>query len=156
VQKRRIKILFIDDNEPNNVLTQAIIDAEELLIDSSFSQSIDEAIEILHSFEKEDSFPELIFCDIKLPIKDGYDFAEYYSTHFYENHKKVRMYFMSADFQPEDFDKLTQYPFVFNVYIKPFSREIFDDAKDNKDDSDDETDDDENIDNDEDNSEVPV
>jgi len=131
VNKKNIKILFIDDNEPNNVLTQAIIEAEELPVESFFDQSIDEAIAKLNDFEKEPHFPQLIFCDINLPIKDGYFFADYYLAHFYENHKEVRMYFMSADFQQEDFDKLTQFPFVHNVYIKPFSREIFEDATKN-------------------------
>jgi len=128
VHIKNIKILFIDDNLPYNVLTQAVIDSEKLPVNSFFAQSIEEAIAKLYDFEKEKYFPEFIFCDIKLPIKDGYYFAEYYLKHFYANHKSVRVYFMSADFQQEDFDKLTQFPFVFNVYIKPFSREIFEDA----------------------------
>lgn len=135
MHKKNVTILFIDDNEPNNVLTQAIIDAEELPIESFFAQSIDEAIIKLTDFEKEQNFPQLVFCDINLPIKDGYFFADYYLDHFYEKHKDVRVYFMSADFQQEDFDKLTQFPFVYNVYIKPFSREIFEDATKNDKDS---------------------
>ncbi len=128
--KGNIKILFIDDNEPNNVLTQAIIEAEGLPIEGFYAQSIDEAIALLYEFEKNNGFPKLIFCDIKLPVKDGYYFAKYYLEHFYENHKNVNMYFMSADFQPEQSDELTEFPFVYNVYTKPFSLEIFNDAVD--------------------------
>lgn len=131
MHKRKISILFIDDNVNNNVLTQAIIEAEEMPIESYFAQSIDEAIIKLNDFEKEQYFPQFVFCDINLPIKNGYFFAEYYLAHFYEKNKDVRVYFMSADFQQEDFDKLTQFPFVYNVVLKPFSREIFDEATKN-------------------------
>lgn len=131
MHKRKIRILFIDDNVNNNVLTQAIIDAEEIPVESYFAQSIDEAISKLNDFDKAEDFPQLVFCDINLPIKDGYFFAEYYSVHFYEKNKDVKVYFMSADFQQEDFDKLTQFPFVYNVVLKPFSREIFDEATKN-------------------------
>lgn len=131
MHKRKIRILFIDDNVNNNVLTQAIIDAEEIPVESYFAQSIDEAISKLNDFDKAEDFPQLVFCDINLPIKDGYFFAEYYSVHFYKKNKDVKVYFMSADFQQEDFDKLTQFPFVYNVVLKPFSREIFDEATKN-------------------------
>lgn len=125
---KKVKILFIDDNEPNNVLTQAVIEAEGMHIESFYAQSIDNAISMLEGFEVEKNFPKFIFCDINLPVKDGYYFAEYYSEHFYENHKAVKMFFMSADFQKDQLDNLNKHVFVFDVYIKPFRIEIYDEV----------------------------
>jgi len=125
---KKVKILFIDDNEPNNVLTQAVIDADSMPIESFYALSIDKAISMLEGFEEAKNFPKLIFCDINLPVKDGYYFAKYYSEHFYEHNKEVKMFFMSADIQKDQFEELTQYPFVFDVYIKPFRDEIYDEA----------------------------
>jgi len=125
---KKVKILFIDDNEPNNVLTQAVIDAEDMDIESFYAQSIDKAINMLEGFEAEKKFPKFIFCDINLPVKDGYYFAKHYSEHFYEKNKEVKMFFMSADFQDGQLQELTQYPFVYKVYVKPFRIEIYDEA----------------------------
>lgn len=125
---KKVKILFIDDNEPNNVLTQAVIEAEGMHIESFYAQSIDNAISVLEGFEVEKNFPKFIFCDINLPVKDGYYFAEYYSEHFYENHKELKMFFMSADIQTDKLDNLNKHTFVYGVYIKPFRIEIYDEV----------------------------
>jgi len=131
MSNKKYNILFIDDNNTNNVLIDAVITSENLPIECTFATSIEQAIEILENFERELFFPEFIFCDIKLPIKDGYYFAAYYNDNFYQRHKRVKMFFMTADIQEKP-TELLKFPFVYDAFEKPFSKEIFNDSIEQK------------------------
>ncbi len=118
----KYNILFIDDNEMNNSLTEAIIDIEELPIEPMIYSNPLEALEHLNTISSEPAFPSHIFVDVNMPQLSGFAFVERFESTFPE--KDIQIYFLSASIVEEDKNKAMQFKSVCGYHEKPFSLEI--------------------------------
>ncbi|MFT7588590.1 MAG: CheY-like chemotaxis protein [Limisphaerales bacterium] len=124
--KRRI--VFIDDNRPNNVFSRIIIDTDQIpLIPVAFTHP-EQAMEYLdrcHTcFEDADPFPDYVILDLNMPKLDGFSFVKEYETRFKHAYPETRLFIMSTTKRFEDEQRALTFSTVFGFFEKPFSKEI--------------------------------
>ena len=107
--------LLIDDDPSCVFILQEFIN----LIDSSISKqtaySVDEAFEKL---EESDVFPEVIYVDLNMPIKSGFDFLEEYENKYFSSHGNTKVIVLTSSLRSSDKEKTLEYSCVSDFKSK--------------------------------------
>lgn len=122
-QKLR-SILLIDDDEPTNYLTQAIIEDAACTKTVKAVQSGQEALEYLLNASGDDdghAVPDLIFLDVNMPAMNGWEFLEKYRLLNSEKRGKVMIVMLTTSLFPEDRQKAMEIPEVSGFENKPLT-----------------------------------
>ena len=64
-------------------------------------------------------FPNVIFLDLNMPIKDGWGFLDEFVQIPNRNREKVLLYVVSSSINPCDREKAKEYSVVSNYMVKP-------------------------------------
>lgn len=91
---------------------------KELLLFQDGQEAIDGMLEILNRGEE---LPPVIFLDLNMPIKDGWDFLEDFTNIPNNNREQVTIYVISSSINPSDRERARQYEVVGNYLVKPIS-----------------------------------
>lgn len=122
-------VLFIDDNRANNYLIKAHIELDNIPIIPHFELNAIHAIDNLVKL-KESDFPDIIFVDINMPLKDGFEFVEDFVTRFPS--VETQIYIMSSSIRPSDKEKVNQYDIIKAYVEKPITAEVLKPLIENK------------------------
>lgn len=91
--------LLIDDDPSCNFILSEFIN----LIDKSISKttvfSVDEALAALDSMSE---FPDVIYLDLNMPVKSGFDFLEHYEEHYWLEHPDTNIFVLTSSLRPND------------------------------------------------------
>ncbi len=71
------------------------------------------------------ALPDVIFLDLRMPIMDGWEFIEEYTTLAPSLAKKNKLYVFSSSISPYDIDKAKSISLVTDFIIKPILKEKF-------------------------------
>ncbi|WP_194776915.1 response regulator [Pararhodonellum marinum] len=112
-------IFLIDDDPINNLINKRLIG--KLALSDSIVEflEVEHAIDALRCTGQEKKI--LIFLDINMPVKNGWDFLTYYKTHFAHRKDTIVMLSSSIDFQ--DRQKAKQFSIVDGYLEKPLTHE---------------------------------
>jgi len=69
--------------------------------------------------ESEWSLPKIIFLDINMPMMDGWEFLEIFTTEFIQFHQEVKVVILSSSVNPADLELARNHPLVINFIPKP-------------------------------------
>ncbi|MBK7964805.1 MAG: response regulator [Bacteroidetes bacterium] len=83
--------------------------------------SADAALDFLRSLSSKEEFPEIIFLDLNMPIKDGFDFLMDYETINEEIKTFSKIVVLSSSISPDDINKASTNSHVFKYVNKPLS-----------------------------------
>ena len=116
-------ILCVDDDPITLMLCKKVITK------ASFSNTIitakngEEALEYFNSIlnQEEDKLPNLIFLDLNMPVMDGWEFLDNFSTEKYSKINTTKIVVLSSTIDPEDFQKSKKYPMVIDFLSKPIT-----------------------------------
>jgi CheY-like chemotaxis protein len=120
-------ILCVDDDPITLMLCKKVITK------TSFSNAIvtakngEEALQYFDSvINKEESkqLPQLIFLDLNMPIMDGWEFLDNFSTDKYSEVNSTKIVVLSSTIDPEDHEKSKKYPMVIDFLSKPITTDI--------------------------------
>ncbi len=114
-------VLFIDDNRATNYLIKAHIELDNIPIIPHFELNAIHAIDNLAKLKAAD-FPDIIFVDINMPLRDGFEFVEDFVTRF--PNVKTQIYIMSSSIRPSDKEKINQYDIIKAYVEKPLTGDI--------------------------------
>lgn len=123
-----MNILFIDDDELFNKIAALTLQQYGFNAQVRACNSVDKALSFLEGLVKEESrlFPSLIFLDINMPEKDGWDFLNTYRGFPTEVKEKVQLYMLSSSIYESDVIKSQQYEEVRDFIHKPLSKRDLD------------------------------
>ena len=116
-------ILCVDDDPITLMLCKKVITK------ASFSNAIitakngKEALEYFNSIlnKEEDKLPQLIFLDLNMPVMDGWEFLDNFSTDKYSKVNATKIVVPSSTIDPEDLQKSKNYPMVIDFLSKPIT-----------------------------------
>lgn len=119
-------ILCVDDDPITLMLCKKVI------VKASFSNTIvtakngEEALEYFNSILKkeENKLPELIFLDLNMPVMDGWEFLDSFSTDKYSEVNSTNVIILSSTIDPEDLEKSKKYPMVIDFLSKPITTDM--------------------------------
>jgi len=123
--KKIQNILLIDDDFPTNYLHEIYLKDSGLVENVHSKLDTDEAIEFLKIAHEEDRSPELIFIDINLPGKDGFDFINDFDMLDEAIKTKSKVIMCSTSNNPKDVAKTKSYSTIQEIITKPLTAEKF-------------------------------
>lgn len=87
---------------------------------------IDKAESALAYFEEqatkpmeEQAVPTLIFLDINMPVMDGWEFLDIFTTKFSSFHDRVKVVILSSSVNPADLELANNHPLALSFMPKP-------------------------------------
>ncbi|MFM1745660.1 MAG: hypothetical protein RLZZ630_1597 [Bacteroidota bacterium] len=120
------KVLLIDDNEIDNFINERMISSSHFSEEVIVKTSTDEAIAYLRSLTAPDDFPRIIFLDLNMPGRDGFEFLKDFESLDPSLKDTARIVVLSSSISPEDIDKASTNPHVFKYVNKPLSEKYLD------------------------------
>ena len=120
-QARYRKVLLIDDNEIDNFINERMITSSQFANLVEVKNSADAALEYLKSLSGVDDFPEVIFLDLNMPVKDGFGFLSEFELLSEALRSSSRIIVLSSSISPADINKASTNPHVFKYVNKPLS-----------------------------------
>lgn len=121
------KVMVVDDNETDRYIATRIIKkyafAEEIILkESAYS-----ALYHLKSLENTpEELPNLIFLDIRMPERDGFDFLEDYQNLPETIKKHCVIVMLSTSLNPSDHERAKDSGYVTQFLNKPLSKNALD------------------------------
>ena len=116
------KSLFIDDREVDNFLNRLMVKEDDLPVEAYCVYGVDEAMQYLKDVPEED-FPELVFIDIDMPLKTGFDFVEEYHSLFSDK-TGTHLFFLTGMSDPETKKKAEEIQVIKGIYQKPIRKSV--------------------------------
>jgi len=114
-------VFFIDDNRADNYLINSYIKLDNIPITPHFEQNALHALEYLKSL-KSSNFPDIIFVDINMPLKDGFEFVEDFTLQFPD--VDTNIYIMSSSIRPSDREKVDKSDIIKAYIEKPLTTKL--------------------------------
>lgn len=122
----KYNICLVDDDKIYQFTAKKIIESTNLTKAVLSFYNGEEAIEFLkNNLQNADSIPDIIFLDINMPIKDGWEFLEEFKSLLNDVKKHIVIYMVSSSVDDYDIKKSKEYSFVTDYIIKPINRERF-------------------------------
>jgi CheY-like chemotaxis protein len=118
----RKNIMIVEDNDISFLFTRFVLKDAGIDGELNTYSNGEEAIEYLKECE-EDSFPDLIFLDLYMPVMDGFEFLEELGRH--KGLKAIPVAVLTnAIFGKKEEQKLKSYNVnVIGIYEKPLTEE---------------------------------
>lgn len=115
------RVLLIDDNEIDNFINERMITTSHFSEEVIVKNSCDAALEYLQSLQAQENYPEIVFLDLNMPVKDGFAFLEEFESLPESLKATSKIVVLSSSISPEDISRASTNPYVFKYVNKPLS-----------------------------------
>lgn len=123
-------VCLIDDDPVFIFAIKRIFKLSDVCENFTVYNNGEEAIEgLTQTIASGKHIPELILLDINMPIMDGWQFLDEFTTMTVS--KKITLYLVSSSIDPVDFKKAKEYELITDFIIKPVTRKTVIDLVEN-------------------------
>ena len=119
-------IIFVDDDPTSNYIHNLVIKKLEIKVNTYFFLNVDDAFNFLLNRELQENViaNDIIFIDINMPVKDGWDFIQELEENVAKNEQKKIIIMMSSVINKNDADRIKEHTMIDDFMLKPFSEEM--------------------------------
>lgn len=118
-------VLSIDDDKVTQLLNKFHFNAEKFCTNVIAAYNGLEAIDFFKKLDSGevsmDSFPEIIFIDLNMPIMDGWDFFDAFIRDFAHFEKKTKIFILSSSINPADVERAKNEESIVAFLAKPLN-----------------------------------
>lgn len=116
-------ILLVDDDKIFNFLSEKTITSLGLANEIHFALNGKQALEILEMYKSGDlQKPDIIFLDLDMPIMNGYEFIEMFTSMDIPDKKSITIVVLTSSADPKDLERAKQLGIKY-YFNKPLSRD---------------------------------
>lgn len=117
-------VFIVDDDKLFVFLTKKTIQVTNLVANiTEFGDGL-AAMEYLKQIAGNNQLlPDIIFLDLSMPVMDGWEFLEEYSSLEPIFDKKIKLYVFSSSISPHDIERAKYFKVVTDFIIKPLAKE---------------------------------
>ncbi|WP_304063252.1 response regulator [Pedobacter glucosidilyticus] len=120
--------LLVDDNFIDNMINQKILNNSDFAEHIVVKQSCESAIQYLQELiNQQEELPQIIFLDIRMPIKTGFDFLVEFQQLPSTEKDTVKIVMLSSSLDPSDHKKVTEFNNVTDFFGKPLTSDLLKD-----------------------------
>jgi len=122
----KIKNIFLIDDDPIvNIISKKIIEKTEFAEKIEIFTNAGNALKELEEKFKNDinDLPQIVFLDINMPGKNGWDFLDEFEKMCDEIKKNRKVYMLTSSIDPSDVKKSQSYETVKDFIVKPLTKE---------------------------------
>lgn len=126
------KILCVDDDPITLMLYKMVIAKASLSETVIAAKNGQEALEYYDNLksESDDNFPELVFLDLNMPVMGGWEFLDnFIETRYNMFNTKTKIIVLSSTIDPQDIEKVKNYPIIIDFISKPVTKEMLEKLK---------------------------
>ena len=118
------KVLLVDDDDIVNSINSVIIKHAKFADEVESINNVPHAIDFLSKTKDSEDRPEVIFLDLNMPEKDGWDFMEEYKKLGMNGATKVIM--LTSSISAKDEERASSTKQITAFISKPLSPELLD------------------------------
>lgn len=126
------KVLCVDDDEVTLMICKMTIQRAQFSKEIITLYNGQEAIEYYKQLvlnpatntEDNQTYPQMIFLDLNMPVLGGWEFLDDFMNLFYEKFKDTKVIILSSTVDPKDKKRAEKYPIVVDFFSKPITKEI--------------------------------
>jgi len=113
------QLYLVDNDQVYQFTLRKCIELSEEDVELKVFNNGFEAISELRKHQEQESLPDLIFLDLRMPMLDGWGFLKEYSKFYESMSKKPDLYFMTSSINQDDREKALHYDEVTGFLEKP-------------------------------------
>ncbi|MEQ9466151.1 MAG: response regulator [Ekhidna sp.] len=116
------KVLLVDDDDIVNSINSVIIKHAKFANEVESINNVSHAIEFLSQTKNSDEKPDVVFLDLNMPEKDGWDFIEEYEKLNMNGATKIIM--LTSSISAKDEERASSSSQITAFISKPLSPEL--------------------------------
>lgn len=123
------KVICVDDDPIALLLSKLVISKANFAAEIITCMNGEEAMNYLEkpgTIEENSNSeqPLLILLDLNMPVMDGWEFLEQFSSKLQETYTTTKIILLSSSIDPNDIKKSKDFPMVVDFLPKPLTKEM--------------------------------
>lgn len=120
-------VLSIEDDNVTQMLNRIQLNKNKFCNTIIEAYNGKEAIDFFKKLDNEEitieSFPEIIFLDLNMPVMDGWDFFDTFKKVFAHFEEKTKIFILSSSINPSDLERAKNEKSIVAFLAKPLNAE---------------------------------